>query len=141
MRDREKSRSNADRSSCLAIWSRREKNAEKELKTVCSKEIKPPATINFFPISVVFFFSLSRTIRLLLVLFVSRVIHKSQWFLFSVYIDGFFCWCSSAITRLVLFSFTVANFMFNNPFCRAHAEFVIIFSLFFTILLCVWLEP
>lgn len=26
----------------------REKNAEKELKTVCSKEIKPPATINFF---------------------------------------------------------------------------------------------
>lgn len=43
----------SQRSSNLAgekeIDRKKEKNAEKELTTVCSKEIKPPATINFFP--------------------------------------------------------------------------------------------
>lgn len=50
----------------------REKNAEKELKTVCSKEIKPPATINFFFSSDCMFLLL-----LFLLLRVSRVVHKN----------------------------------------------------------------
>lgn len=82
---------------------------EKELKTVCSKEIKPPATINFFP-----FFSfcaacVSCRPQKSMVVFVVVIVIIIIFFLFG---------SSCELKLLLLF------FMFSNPFCRVHKEFV-----------------